>query len=676
MGKNNGQRAFHNIRSKKQQKAELAQLLERAAALQRAGLLPEAQAIYRQLLKLAPRHFDALYMLGMSELQARSYREAEVHLGQAADVEPRSAKAHLNRGAALFELKRLDEAGVCYRRAIALDPGYALALNNLGNVCLMLRRLDEAIENYDKALAIRPDFPDAWYNRGLVLTQLRRYQEAVASHDRALALAPALAGAWVGRGQALQSSKRSAEAMASCERALSIDPRSYRAHALMGHCLAALGRVDEAIGKFDDALAIKPDLEDAISQKIFVADFVADLSFAQQRDLRRVWWEQVGSKIAALPREPHRHGRDPQRRLVLGYVSSDFYHHSAALAFRPVLQYSDKAQFETVCYSCSPFKDAVTEEFRQLADRWRDASQWTDQHLAAQIRQDGVDILIDLSGHTDGNRLAVFARKPAPIQVHGWGHCTPPGLPTIDYVFSDSVTIPPPVRDLFQEAIWDLPCVMTLDPLPADVSRAELPALANGFVTFGVFNRISKISDDAAEAWARILGRVPHSKLLVKHNALEDQLVRDHLLARFARHGVPADRIDLLGNTTRSDHLMALNGVDISLDPFPQNGGVSTWEALQMGVPVVAKLGGALPGRLSGGILSAVGMPQWVADSAEDYVEIAVAHASRLDELAALRRALPGRVAATAAGNPAAYANEVAKAYRRMWQIYCDKRDD
>jgi predicted O-linked N-acetylglucosamine transferase (SPINDLY family) len=807
MSKNVGQRAFHGGRSKKQQKAELAQLYQRALSLQQAGQLPQAQAVCRQLLKLAPRHFDALCLLAMFEYQAGHYREAEAHLGLAVDVEPRSVKAHLNRSVMLQAQQRFEEAEAGYRRAIALDPGSAVAWSNLGNTCRMLNRLDEAIENYDKAIALNHDFPNAWYNRGVALTRLGRHQEALGSHDRALALdpgfadawngrgsalqalerpvealdsfdralainpnfvavlnnrgnalrdlnrlaealhsydralaidpnyvealngrgtvlggfrdfdaaiaslqravalrphyaeaianlgtarldrnqvdealsdfdralalAPDLTEAWLGRGHALQQRKRSAEALACGERALAIEPASYRAQVLIGHCLASQGRIDEAIARFDRALAIKPDFAEAISVKIFVLDFAAGAGFEEQRDARRVWWQQVGAKLAVQPRAAHQNVRDPHRRLVLGYVSSDFRDHSAAHAFNPVLQYCDKAEFEIVCYSCSPIQDRMTEEFRRIADRWRDAQQWSDERLADQIRQDAVDILIDLSGHTNGHRLGVFARKPAPIQVHGWGHGTPPGLPTIDYVFSDPVTIPLEARSLFHEAIYDLPCMLTLDPLPRDVLRAELPALANGFVTFGVFNRISKISDAAVEVWGQILERLPGSKLLVKDHAIEDALVRDNLLARFAQHGVGSERIDLYGATSRPDHLRALNKVDICLDPFPQNGGVSTWEALQMGVPVVAKLGNTLSSRVAGAILSAIGMNDWVAESVSEYLEIAVAQATRVEELSQLRRALPGHIAASAAGNPSAYADEVGKAYRSMWQTYC-----
>jgi len=787
----------------------VARLLERALQLHQTGLLPDAKAVYHQLLELAPNHFDALHLLGTIESQAKNYQQAEVLLSRAVTVDPRSAQAQLNRGVALYWLQRHEEARESYQKAIALRPNYAAALFNLGNLCRTVNHLDEAVENYDKAIVAKADFANAWHARGLVLSQLsritealesfdralaidprhldiindkglvlydagrpldaletydralginpnlvhvlnnrgnalfvldrldealasydkalaiderfaeahngrggtmrqlrnydeaiasfsralsimpdyipalanraatfldlHRYDDAMADFDRVIALAPGNEEAWFGRANLLIQAKRVAEALPDCERALAIAPDSFRAHSLLGQCLAALGRFDDAIASFDKALAIKPDFPEAISNKIFALDFVADADVAQHQQVRRTWWEQVGAKVAAAHVGAHDNGRDPQRRLVLGYVSSDFREHSAALIFKPVLQHHDKALYESVCYSCSPFADATTSEFQLIADRWRDASQWSDARLAEQIRADNIDILIDLSGHTEGHRLGVFARKPAPVQVHGWGHGTGTGLPTIDYLFSDPIAIPFEVRHLFAEAIVDLPCFVTLEPLPSGIPHTEPPALSNGFITFGVFNRISKISDNAAETWTQILNRVPQSKLLIKSFALDDGLVRDNLLARFARCGLPPERIELIGASSRSDHLATFNRVDICLDPFPQNGGASTWESLQMGVPVVAKLGNSLPGRAAGAILAALGLPDWVANSGQAYVEIAATRATGFDDLRRLRRELPRLIEAAPAGNPQIYAQAVDAAYRAMWTAHCER---
>ena len=713
MGDSAAQRAFQKSRLKKRQKDDVARLFDSARHLHESGLLSDAKEIYRQLLKLEPSHFNALYLLGRLEYASQSYHEAEALLSRAVRANPQSTDAHLHLGLALNALQRFEDARASYRRAVALKPTDAAALNNLGNVCRNLNRLPEAIDSYDRAIAIRDDSAELHYNRGLALTDLRRYQEAIASFDRALAIDPLFAAALGGRGNALYWLRRLPEALDSLDRALAITPQNgamwrnraeyllqmtrvadaiaccERALALqpeppdplvpfiLGRCFTELGHISEAIASFDIALAIKPDFEMAISNKIFALDFAEDATFESQNDARRAWWTQIGAKVAARPPYRHARNRDPERRLVLGYVSSDFRDHSAGRAFKPVLRHHDRTLFETICYSCSArADDGGAEEFRQIADRWRNASQLSDERLAAQIREDGVDILIDLSGHTEGNRLGLFARKPAPIQVHAWGHVTPPGVPTIDYVFADPVSIPPEVRHLFCETIYDLPCSLTIEPLPAGVTHAETPALANGFVTYGVFNRINKITDAAATVWSRILLQVPRSRLLLKHYALDDPVVRGNLLARFARFGAPADRIDLMGSTTRLAHLAALNRVDICFDPFPHGGGASTWEALQMGVPVIAKLGKMQVARAAAAILTGAGLPDWVADGDDAYFDIAVAHASQTDALAQLRRALPARIAASAAGNPALYERAVATAYRAMWRNYCARGSD
>ncbi|WFU28175.1 tetratricopeptide repeat protein [Bradyrhizobium sp. CB1717] len=699
-----GQRAFHNARLRKRQQAEVLPLLGLALQLHKQGLLPEARNGYRQVLQLEPNQFIALHMLGSLESDAKNYQEAEILLSRAVAVDPKSADAHMSRGIALNKLRRHDEARESYRRALALRPNYALALSNLGNasvtvdlqqalecydkalaidanlaeahngrgwVLCRLRNYDEAIASLNRALSIKPDYASALANRAIALQELLRFDDAMADCNQAIALAPDEMNGWLGRANVWLQTQQIAEALHDSEKAIALDPDAAQAHLVQGVCLSTLGRVDEALASYDRALEIEPNFPGAISNKIFTLDFVADASVEQHQQARQLWWERIGTTFASEVAGPYDNSRDPDRPLVLGYVSSDFNAHSAAFIFKPVLQYHDRAQFEVVCYSCSSKVDPATAEFQKIADRWRDASQWSDDRLADQIRADGVDILIDLSGHTKGNRLSVFARKPAPIQAHGWGHGTGTGLPTIDYLFSDPVAIPAPVRHLFAETVVDLPCFVTLEPLPMELARTSTPAISNGFITFGVFNRISKISDQAAQAWSRILERVPGSRLLIKDVALDDQLVRDNLLARLAACGVPAERVELLGTTLRVDHLAAFNRVDIALDPFPQNGGVSTLEALQMGVPVVAKLGNSLPSRAAGSILTALGLPDWVTDSEEAYVDIAVSRAAEIGDLDKLRSELPGQVRAAAACNPVAYAQAVDEAYRAMWKRYC-----
>jgi predicted O-linked N-acetylglucosamine transferase (SPINDLY family) len=707
MSDSRGLRAFQNARLKKQQKKayDVGEALNQALRLHQRGAVADAQALCREILQRAPRHFDTLHLLGVTEYQCDRHEEADRLLQQALVIEPRSAAACSNHGIVLHELKRYADALARHDRAIALKPTYAEALSNRAmtltelerfddavascdkaialkpdyaeahcnraNALCHLRRFDEALASCDRALALRPNYADALSNRGNALTELGRFDEALACYDKALALRPGLAAAWVGRGNVFLNINRYGEAFTAFQKALAIKPDSLKALAQLAHYYERHGRMEEAIACYDRVLAIKPDFPEVISNKIFALDLVPRASLVEHQEARTEWWRQVGARIAAMPRPAHANSCDPGRRLVLGYVSADFRRHSAATIIWPVLKNHDKARFEVNCYSCSTTRDDVTADFQGIADRWVDASQISDADLAGRIRADKVDILIDLSGHSGGNRLGAFARKPAPVQVTAWGHGTGTGLPTVDYLFSDPVTIPQAMRHLYAEKIYDLPCVIT-SALPAiELPRGDPPVRANGYVTFGVFNRITKMSNDAVAVWARVLHGVPDAKLLLKDGAFDEPSLRDLLRERFAAHGIAAERIDFLGSSPREQHLAAFGRTDIGLDPFPQNGGVSTWEALHMGVPIVAKLGHTAPSRLSGAILTSIGMGEWVAENADDYIARAVKFSAMADRLTALRYELPAKIAASPSGNAVLYTRAVETAYRSMWEDYC-----
>jgi predicted O-linked N-acetylglucosamine transferase (SPINDLY family) len=305
-----------------------------------------------------------------------------------------------------------------------------------------------------------------------------------------------------------------------------------------------------------------------------------------------------------------------------------------------------------------------------LADIWVDADRMSDDELTDRIQADGVDILVDLSGHTTGNRLTVFARKPAPVQVTAWGNGTGSGLQTMDWFFADPVIVPEGVRHLFAERVFDLPSVITIDPI-CDILPSPPPMLRNDHVTFGVFNRIDKISDEVLAVWSQLLLATAGSTLVIKHLALDEAFVRDGLVGRFVAQGVAQERIICMGSSERSEHLKAFEAIDISLDPFPQNGGISTWESLYMGVPVVAKLGNGASSRAAGAILKAIGLDDWVAADDAGYIAIAQKFASMPAHLEALRTDLPSKIASSPAGNVGVYTQRVEAGYRQFWREYC-----
>ncbi|MDE2472712.1 MAG: tetratricopeptide repeat protein, partial [Bradyrhizobium sp.] len=547
-----------------------------------------------------------------------------------------------------------------------------LAHNAIGLTYLELKRFDEALASFDQAMRLKPDLPQAWANRGRAFVEIGNLQAAVDHFEKARAIAPEHETALLAQARLFILFGMLSEALDNCRRAARNNPRSVEALTLLGQCVAHQGKTEGAIKLFDHALALQPDNEGAIVRKIFALDFHPGAEFPEHQQVRKQWWVQIGSKIAKIAESRRQNVLDPDRRLTVGYVSGDFRDHSAALVFGPVLRNHDRAAIEVVCYACTSLRDKVTVEFQRGADKWVDAWRMSDDQLAEQILSDRIDILVDLSGFTGGNRLTVFARKPAPIQVTAWGHATGNGMPEIDYLFSDPVSTPAEVRHLFAEKVYDLPCLITIDAAPASVKPTfQPPCLANGYVTFGVFNRVDKISADAIRVWSQILKAVPQSKLTIKHGGLEDAAMRGLLAERFVAHGIPPETVQFLGSTIRLEHLAAYDAIDICLDPFPMNGGVSTWEALQLGVPVVAKLGNSNASRAAGAILCSVGLNEWVAKSEAQYIDIALKYASHPEYLGALRAELPARLLASASGNPKTYTRAVETAYRTFWREYC-----
>jgi predicted O-linked N-acetylglucosamine transferase (SPINDLY family) len=689
-----GSRAFRNARLQKQFKKQAKVLLPTAIEAYRRGKQSEVQVLCRQILKDLPDHFDALHLLGVSELDCRQFEAvalkpnfpaALTNLGnvlmrlgfaeqavaahdRAIEVKPDYGDAYCNRGMALLLLNRNDQADQNFERALSLQRRHLQAMAGKGLVSLGLNHYDAALTAFNAALAIRPDAAEVLVFRGRLYQQIGQFVQAEADFDAALAFDPMLEVAWEGKAAIRILSGDVAQAIAAAVKALELNPASATAIMLLGACYARQGDIETAVEHYDRALDIKPDYEVAIAKKIFALDFAPDADFTIHQAARRTWWERIGAGI------PRRQLQSPmpnsKKRIVVGYVSSDFRSHSAAHAFMPVLRYHDRREFEIICYSCSPLRDAVTEECRSLVDIWVDACQLSDDELADRIQSDGVDILVDLSGHSAGNRLTVFARKPAPIQVTAWGNATGTGLSTMDYFFSDPVTVPEAVRHLFVERIYDLPCLITTEGLP-NAQPSTLPMVRSGHVTFGVFNRIDKISEGALAIWSKLLQQVEGSTILIKNGALDDPFLRDGLIGRSVAHGISPDRVRCLGSSSRHEHIAEFANVDISLDPFPQNGGVSTWESLQAGVPVVTRLGKSASSRVGAAIVKAVGLDGWVADDDDGYVAIARKYASMPSHLEALRAGLPARLAVSEAGNGAIYAGRVEEGYRQFWRDYC-----
>ncbi|MET4219906.1 putative O-linked N-acetylglucosamine transferase (SPINDLY family) [Bradyrhizobium sp. LB7.2] len=662
---------------------EAQQLLERAIALDPRSpdahgnlgavyfnlqKFQDARACQEKAIALKPNSPIALTNLGNTLLHIGFGEQAiELH-ERAIRLKPDYADAFCNRGMAELIKGQFERAKESFDRALVFQPRHAEAIAGKGMVCIELRHYEEAAAAIAAGLAIKPDSPKILAQRGRLNLDLSRLEQALADFDAALALSPRLEVALQGKAQVNILKGNTAEAMAVVQTLLEGNPRSDIGIALLASCYASQGEIATALGHLDAGLAIAPDYADLIGRKIFLLDYLPGADFAVQQAARKHWWDAIGAKLPQRALSPRK--LDPDKRISIGYVASEFRNQSAAFALLPVLRHHDHARFEIVCYSCSPLRDEITDKFRSMADVWVDAWQFSDDELADRIQADGIDILIDVSGHSTGNRLHVFARKPAPIQVTGFGHATGTGLQTMDHVLADPIFIPQSARHLLAEKVHDLPCLITIDPI-LDVPPSEPPMLRNGYVTFGVFNRIYKISDEAISVWSTVMREVTGSKIIIKHTLLDDPLLRGRLVARFVARGVAVENIVCLGSTSRHEHLLAFAKVDISLDTFPQNGGVSTWESLYGGVPVVAKLGNGASSRASGSIVAAVGLEGWVAEDDDGYAAIACKYAAQPAHLTKLRAELPARIAASRAGNVELYTREVEAAYRQFWRDYC-----
>lgn len=650
--------------------ASLGMWLAAALAHYRAERLVAAESLCRRIIAVDPGHADGLHLLGVICHRTGRHESAIDLIGRAIALAPLTAPYHANLAAALRAMRRLDEAVAASSRAIAMQPDFAAAHYNLGNALKDQGKLAAAAAAYERALALKPDFADAHYNLGLVRRKEGKLGPAIAAYRRALALRPEHAEAYNDLGNALHDGGKLDEAATAYERALALRPDFAAACNNLGSVREKQRHLAEAVGLYRRALALAPDNGDAQSNLIFALNFDSAATPEDQQRERARWVARHAQRfVPASLSHPNR--ADPERRLRVGYVSAHFRHQAATYAFAPVLLHHDRDGFEVFCYSDTTVEDDLTRRLSAAADQWRPIVGRSDDAVAAMIRADGIDILVDTVGHMSGHRLFVFARKPAPVQITGWGEPTGTGLPTMDYLLADPVLVPAAVRGLLCERVIDLPCFLgywTPEPLP---EPGPLPALARGFVTFGSFNRPAKISDAVLGCWARLLAALPEARLVLKDRTFDGAAQKARFRALFAAAGIAPERVALLGAADRAGHFAAYQAIDLALDPFPHGGGMTTLDALWMGVPVLTAPGRTISSRLAAAILAPLGLADFIARDPDTYVDRAIAQARDLPALARLRGSLRQRIAASPIGDGARYARAVEEAYRAAWRRWC-----
>ncbi len=607
----------------------------------RAAQLNQAETCYRQVLAAQPDHADALHLMGVIAQQVGQH----------------------------------DAALDLIRRAIALNGTNASYFCNFGAVLRDMGFLGEAVAACEHAIRMQPDFAAAYSNLGLALKGQGKLDEAITASREAIRISPSLAEAHYNLGNALREIGKVDEAADACHHAIRIDPLSAKAHCNLGAALCDRGSFEEAIAAYREALRLQPDLVEAFSGLLGCMNYPDGVSPAGLFEAHCGWDQRYARPLPQ--RDSWGKDRVLRRRLKVGYVSPDFRQHSVAYFLEPLLRNHDRIEFEVFCYADVSLPDAMTERLKQSADHWAVTVGRSNEALTEQIRRDGIDILVDLAGHTAKNRLPVFAYKPAPVQVTWLGYPNTTGLKAIDYRLVDAVTDPEGTADAFaRETLVRLPegflCYRGRDeaPLPGPA-----PWLATGAITFGSFNNPSKLSAATLDGWAQLLTRVPTARLLLKGKPFADAATRALCLDRFADRGVAAERLELVAWLPDQNHLALYDRVDIALDPFPYNGTTTTCEALWMGVPVVTLRGDRHAGRVGASLLTQIGLTDLIANSVETYVETAAALSGDPARLSDLRRSLRPRMAASPLCDAPAFARKIEAAYRTMWQHWCAAPD-
>lgn len=618
---------------------QLKQLLQRGIELQKAGRLEEAKAAYQRARALVPKSFDATFLLGAVAHQQGDIARAVDLLRKARALNPRAPACAARLGLALIAAGRAEEAECALRDAVGLKPDYAEAWNHLG-YCLSVRdRLDEAVACYERATQLDPHKAAFWHNQGLALSMSGRAFDALRCHERARQADPSYAKAHFGRAQALQQ----------------------------------LNEIEAAVAAYDEFLRLEPDHLDARSYRLFALNnlplFTRAELFAEHVEFGR---------RAGAARVRHFAGAPlPDRRLRVALLSPDLREHSCSYFLEPLLRHLEPADFELFLYHDHFRTDAVSDRFKAMASIWRNFVGQSAAQVEAAILDDKPDILIDLAGHTGiSNRLSLFARRLAPVQISYLGYPNTTGVAAMDFRFTDAIADPPGEADSFAtERLTRFSTTAWAYQPPASTPDVTPPPSTLGpsrGITFGCFNNLGKVTDETLRTWSQLLASVPGSRLMLKGRGMDVPAQRDRFTARLSRCGIEPERVVLHARTaSTAEHLALYREIDIALDTFPYNGTTTTCEALWMGVPVVSQCGDRHAARVGASLLEAVGHEEWIAPDEAAYLRIARSLADSGAQLREIRASLRGQLARSTVMDHAGQAARFGAALRTCWRSYC-----
>jgi protein O-GlcNAc transferase len=641
-----------------------------AQALVDDGQYDDALRHAGQAVRLAPNHGPAHRVLGNAHAGKEDWTAAETSLRQALRLRPEWPEAHCDLAHVLQKQEKFAEAAGHLRQALQLNPNYAPAHNEFGILRGKEGQPAEAILHFEQALRLRPDYAEAHHNLGVVLKMQRRFDEAVAHFREVLWASPGAVEPTSSLAATLDQLGRTDEAIGVLAGALAERPQEAGLQAGLGTALANAGRVSEAIERFRDSLRIRGDAV-VHSCLLDALNYEPNVGGEELLEEHRRWDEAFGDDVLGLAASPGRcNAGEPlalRGRLRIGYVSGDFVSHIAAHFIEPILRHHDPEKVEVFCYADVAAPDARTARLWSLAPQWRPICGLGDADAARLVRSDGIDILVDLAGHT-GSRLGVFARKPAAVQVTYLGYPNTTGLSAIDYRLTDAIADPPGEPPCHTEELVRLPggfCCYAPSEAAPEVSA--LPAAKSGFVTFGSLHKLAKLNDRVLDLWARVLQAVPSSRLLLFRDNLRGS-IRDGLRQRFVERGIDPARLAFPDAVPGMNYLTVYHAIDIALDVFPWSGHATACEGLWMGVPALTLSGKRHAARMVSSVLTQLDMADWIARDREEYVAKARSWAGKIDERLALRSGLRERMRQSPLCDGKRFTAELETAYRALWE--------
>jgi protein O-GlcNAc transferase len=623
----------------------------------------------------------ALNNLGAERERNHDADGAVVSLREALLLRPKFAAAWFNLGKAMTALHRLDEAIAAYRNAIANDPDMAEAYNNLGIVLKASGQVEAAIEQYGEALRRNPLQANVFNNLGNAFRSKGKLIEAESAYRKAIAIDGSIAAFWSNLGSVLDAEERPDEALTAFSQAITLSPDFSEAYNNIGNAKKNLGDIDGALAAYGHATDVQPDNQGAHSNRLYTMYFHPEYSAERIAAEHRAWNAQYAAKLAPS----YVAARPASSRLRVGYVAPFFRDHCQSFFTIPLLSHHNREEFHITLYSDVPVPDAMTKRLRGYADCWRNICGAADHAVVDLIRSDGIDVLVDLSLHMSDNRLLVLARKPASVQVTWLGYPGTTGLEAIDYRLTDPFLDPPTEDNAahYSERSYRLPDTFwCYDPLQGSGFRVggsgnagedgcrvnELPAVSNGFITFGCLNNFCKVNEPTLALWAAVLRAVPGSKLRMLAPAAARRRVVDAL----HRHGVGGTRLDFLDRMPRDRYLASYHRIDIGLDTIPYNGHTTSLDAFWMGIPVITLIGKTPVGRAGWSQLNNLGLQSLAAATREEFVQIAAGLSEDTQQLRRLRASLRDQLASSPLMDAKRFARNVENAYREMWSSPLD----